>query len=321
MCCMVFFKKPSCLYHGTVFVTIAQTVSNFFKRRRKPMSEAVSVVIPTYNREQYITKAIDSVLSQTYSDIEIIVIDDGSTDNTQSILKPYGESIRCYYQKNAGIAGARNAGIRRSSGRYVAFCDSDDYWLPDKLEKQMDLFGAHPEYGMVASQCASVRLDGRFREKNRPGRSGLVLNDLFVKNFIRTSSAVITRQCLDTVGLFDETLRECEEYDLWLRIAAQFPVGFINESLAVYVDNPDGVSTDSLAGRLFRLAVLEKPYLADNIPRGLYRRRIADTCHYIGRHYIQRGNKQEGMKYLRRAQQLHPLYVKNAWYLLRSAVR
>ena len=147
---------------------------------------------------------------------------------------------------------------------------------------------------LVAARCASIRLDGSYREKNRPGKSGWVLEDLFKANFIRTSAAMVKQECFKNIGLFDEELCECEEYDLWLRIAAQYPMGFINKSLAVYVDNPDGVSTDSLTGRLYRLRVLEKKYLQDKIPANLYARRIADTCHYIGRHYIKRGEKERG---------------------------
>lgn len=280
----------------------------------------VSVLIPTYNRAHLIGKAIESALAQTYQDIELVVVDDGSTDNTKEVIKRYGRDIVYVYQENRGIAGARNTGIRHCTGDYIAFLDSDDYWLPEKLERQMALFEQHPEYGMVACQCASIDARGRFRQKNRPGRSGWILEDLFYKNFIRTSAAVVTRACIETVGLFDETLRECEEYDLWLRIAARFPVGFINEPLAVYTDNPCGVSTDSLAGRLHRLRVLEKPYLRDLIPSRLYRRRIADTCHYIGRHYCTRGDRREGLRYLLRAQRLAPLYIKNLFYLGRYAL-
>jgi glycosyltransferase involved in cell wall biosynthesis len=279
------------------------------------MSGKVSIIVPTYNREKFIKRALDSVIEQTYQNFEVLVIDDGSTDNTRDVVKSYGERVCYFYQENKGIAGARNAGIKESSGDYIAFLDSDDYWMHGKLERQTALFREHSEYGLVASCCASVRLDGSYREKNRPGKSGWVLKDLFNKNFIRTSSAVIKKECLEKVGFFDEELKECEEYDLWLRIAAQYPVGFINESLAVYVDNPEGVSTDSLSGRLFRLKVLEKEYLKKKIPEKMYNRRIAETCHYIGRHYLKRGNREEGRSYLRRAQKLTPFYVKNFVYL------
>ncbi len=279
------------------------------------MNPKVSIVIPTYNRETIICKAIDSALSQTYKNLEIIIVDDGSTDNTKTVLEKYGSRLNYFYQENKGISGARNAGIKRSTGQYIAFLDSDDYWLPDKLEKQIELFLQYPEYGMVACQCASIGADGQFRQKNRHGKSGSVLFDLFKKNFIRTSSAVIKKECFLKSGLFDENLKECEEYDLWLRISAHYQVGFINEPLAVYTDNPKGASTDSLRGRLYRLQVLEKDYLKEIIPENIYRKRIADTCHYIGRHWAKRGGKEESLDFMKKAQKLHPFYFKNLLYI------
>jgi len=280
------------------------------------MAPLVSVIIPTYNRAAYLQKALQSVKEQTYQTLEIIIIDDGSVDDTRKMLENYGGELHYFYQENRGISGARNAGIRRAHGEYIAFLDSDDFWLPDKTEQQLAIFKQHPEYGLVASRCASIRLDGSYREKNRPGRSGWVLEDLFKANFIRTSAAMVKQECFKNIGLFDEDLKECEEYDLWLRIAAHYPMGFINKSLAVYVDNPDGVSTDSLTGRLYRLRVLEKKYLQEKLPAKLYSRRIADTCHYVGRHYIQKGEKELGLQYLLRAQKLRPVYIKNLLYLL-----
>jgi len=271
----------------------------------------VSVIIPTFNRRDYLPIALNSVLAQTYRDYEIIVIDDGSSDDTREILTPYAKSIRYFYQENRGIAGARNRGIGESRGACIALLDSDDYWLPRKLEHQIAYLKENPQWGMVATRCSSISADGRFRKQNRPGKSGWILTDLFRSNFIRTSSAMITRECLDRVGCFDESLPECEEYDLWLRIARHYPIAFINEPLTVYTDNPHGVSTDSLAGRLVRLKVLEKEYLKECIPQGLYRKRLARNYHYVGRHYLKRGERFEGKKYLKQALSLNPLDLKN----------
>lgn len=278
----------------------------------------ISIIIPTFNRRDYITTALDSVLKQTHKDYEIIIIDDGSNDDTKDVLKPYQNNIRYFYQGNKGIPTTRNRGIREAGGDYIAFLDSDDYWLPKKLERQMECFSKNPDYGMVATRCSSIRPDGSLREKNRPGKSGWVLIDLFKANFIRTSSAMIKKECLDTVGVFDESLPECEEYDLWLRIAKKYPVGFINDPLAVYTDNPKGVSTDSLAGRLLRLKVLEKDYLKECIPSPIYRKRLASNYHYVGRHYLNRGRKIEGIKYLKRSLALNPVNPKNLFYYVLS---
>jgi len=280
----------------------------------------VSVIIPTFNRRDYITIALDSVLTQTYKDYEIIIIDDGSSDNTKEVLKPYQNRIRYFYQQNSGIPATRNRGIREAHGEYITFLDSDDYWLPEKLELQIECFKQNPHYGMVATRCSSISPDGRFRKKNRPGKSGWVLNSLFKANFIRTSSAMIRKECFERVGLFDQSLPECEEYDMWLRIAKQYPIGFINKPLTVYTDNPQGVSINSLSGRLLRIKVLEKDYLKECIPSALYRRRLASNYHYLGRHYLDSGERNEGRKYLKHAITLYPLNPKILFYYILEKV-
>ena len=274
----------------------------------------VSIIIPTFNRSDYITTALDSVLAQTYKDYEIIIIDDGSSDDTKEVLKPYQDNIHYFYHDNKGIPATRNKGIREATGDFIAFLDSDDYWLPEKLERQIECFCKNSHYGMVATRCSSITPDGRLRKKNRPGKSGWVLIDLFKANFIRTSSAMIKKECFEKVGLFDESLPECEEYDLWLRITRKYPIGFINEPLAVYTDNPKGISTDSLAGRLQRLKVLEKDYLKECIPPALYRKRLASNYHYVGRHYLNQGEQGKGRAYLRRSLSLNHLNLKHLLY-------
>lgn len=281
----------------------------------------VSIIIPTFNRRDYITIALDSVMAQTYKDYEIIIIDDGSSDDTKEVLKPYQDKIRYFYQDNRGIPATRNRGIGEAQGDYIAFLDSDDYWLSEKLERQIGCFSKHPHYGMVATRCSCTTPDGRFLKKNRPGKSGRVLMDLFKANFIRTSSAMIKKECFEKVGLFDESLPECEEYDLWLRIAKHYPIGFINKPLTVYTDNPQGVSTDSLAGRLQRLKVLEKDYLKECIPHPLYRKRLASNYHYVGRHYLKQGEKSEGKKYLKQAITLDLLNLKILFYYILSLLK
>jgi glycosyltransferase involved in cell wall biosynthesis len=116
------------------------------------MNPKISVVIPSYNRAHYIEKTIDSVLEQKRDDIEIILVDDGSTDNTRELVQnKYGDQVRYVYQENQGIPGARNTGIKNAQGDYIAFLDSDDYWHPNKLEQQMALIAEHPEYGLLAA--------------------------------------------------------------------------------------------------------------------------------------------------------------------------
>ena len=290
------------------------------------MNPKISVVIPSYNRAGCIEKAIDSVLEQTVDDIEIILVDDGSTDNTRELIQnKYGDQVRYVYQENQGMAGARNTGIKNAQGDYIAFLDSDDYWYSAKLERQMSLAEEHPEYGLLASRCDKIQCSERTKKLRRPlsyqgrrGKSGWVLNDLFQANFIRTSTVIIRRDCFNRIGLFDEKLIRGEDIDFWLRMAAVYPIGFINESLTVYLDNPDGVSTDSLVGRLYRLSVFEKDYLKKKIPKSLYNRRMAMNYNKIGRHYLQRGDREKGLVYLKKAQNLAPFCLKYTVYFIKG---
>ena len=290
------------------------------------MVPRVSVVIPSYNRAECIEKAIDSVLEQTVDDIEIILVDDGSTDNTREIvLNKYGDQVRYVYQENQGIPGARNTGIKNARGDYIAFLDSDDYWRPGKLERQMSLAEEHPEYGLLASRCDKIQCAGHIKKPNRPlsyqsrrGKSGWVLNDLFQANFIRTSAVIIRRDCFDKVGLFDEKLKQTDDYDLWLRMAAEYQVGFINEFLTVYVDNPNGISGDGLIGRLDCLYALEKSYLKQKIPEKLYNLRMAQNYFAVGRHYLQRGDREKGLAFLKKARRMAPLHLKYIVYFIKG---
>ncbi len=121
----------------------------------------ISVVIPTYNRAAFICRAVDSALGQTYAPLEVVVVDDGSKDDTREVLRKYGDRIRYVAKENGGVSSARNVGVREATGEYIAFLDSDDTWVPEKLAVQMDIFRAHPDYGMVLSECAQVTAEGK----------------------------------------------------------------------------------------------------------------------------------------------------------------
>jgi glycosyltransferase involved in cell wall biosynthesis len=203
------------------------------------MDELVSIIIPTYQSERFISDAIDSVLAQTFKDYEIIIIDDGSTDHTQEVLKKYSdlENIKLIWQSNQGPAAARNFGIKKSSGEYIAFLDADDIWLPNKLERQIHFLEKHPLIDLVYcdsyifnEKCTKQKT--RF-EISRP-YSGKVLEKLFLLDFIPFLTVVIRRSILNTVGLFDETVIGPEDYDLLLRICQTSTIDFIHEPLAKY---------------------------------------------------------------------------------------
>jgi len=199
----------------------------------------VSVVIPTYNSAQFIVETLESVFAQTYKDYEVIVVDDGSTDNTREVLKPYMSKIRYIYKENGGVASARNVGIKNARGEYIAFLDSDDLWLPEKLEKQMEYFKSNPDVVLVFSDCILFGDKELIRKKNTKRiysykYKGDMFLHLLQENFIPTLTVIAKKECFDEVGYFDtdESLISSEDYDMWLRIARSFKIGYIEEPLA-----------------------------------------------------------------------------------------
>lgn len=199
----------------------------------------VSVIIPAYNHAKYIRHCIDSVLAQTYQDREIIVVDDGSTDGTLDVLHSYGASIKVIPQKNKGTQAARNTGVQASSGDYIALLDSDDVWLPNKLERQVKLFEKNPSLGLVYSLAYVIDATGKVLSDGIPigapiSNPRLAFEELLMEDKVPALTAVIRRACLDKVGFFDEAFVGAGDWDLWLRIAANWPVECVPEPLALY---------------------------------------------------------------------------------------
>ncbi len=225
----------------------------------------VSVIIPTYNRSRYIAGAIRSVQAQTYQDVQIIVADDGSTDNTRDVVSGLGRGVTYLQLPHRGQAAAtRNAGLRAAQGQYVAFLDSDDLFLPGKLALQLAAFEQHPEAGLVYSNGCFFRDDpqaptGRTLD-GLPTPAGDALADLLRGNFLFPPVVLVRRDCLDVVGLFDERpeFLAVEDYDLWLRIAAQFPFVYVPGDVAAIRRHRQSISRDVAGLRSRALAVLAK---------------------------------------------------------------
>lgn len=196
----------------------------------------VSAIIPTYNYANYLPEAIESVLKQTFMDIEVIVVDDGSTDNTPQIVKKYLTNPLVHYirKKNGGQASAKNRGIIESKGKFIAFLDADDIWFPRKLEKQMPLF-SDPKVGVVYSKRILIDEQGREKPFEHPKLyRGNVLNQIFINNFVCFSSSIIRTECFKKYGNFDESLPMAIDYDLWLRIGVNYHFDNVNEPLVKY---------------------------------------------------------------------------------------
>lgn len=185
----------------------------------------VSVVIPTYNRAVQVFKAVDSVLSQTFRDFEVIVVDDGSTDNTEFVLKAFGNKIQYIYQPNGGVSRARNTGIKAARAGLIAFLDSDDLWLPHKLQAQVDFFAANPSAMWQQTEEVWIRQGRRVNPKKRHTKlEGRIFKESLGLCLISPSAVMLRRELFDEFDLFDEKLPACEDYDLWLRILTKYPV-------------------------------------------------------------------------------------------------
>jgi len=201
------------------------------------MSSLVSIIIPSYNSARYIVQAVESALAQTHPAVEVIVVDDGSTDATQQALAPYRSRIACLHQTNRGPAAARNAGLRIAQGAYLLFLDSDDLLVPTSVAAKVSFLEQHPQYGLVYSAWKQINDDGsRVLGEVRPACQGDVLAALLRREFFFfPGSALIRRACLDRVGAFDETAYGTEDADLWIRLArAGYAFGYIDEPLFVY---------------------------------------------------------------------------------------
>lgn len=196
----------------------------------------VSVIIPTYNRARLIGEAIQSVLDQTFTDLELIVVDDGSTDNTESVVTEFKDPrVRYIHQENMGISAARNAGIHNTQGRYVAFLDSDDLWLPQLLELQVRFLDGSPHIGVVYAKAQAMTENGRLllytrgdleRYPNQP------LKSMLYGDFTCIQTALVHRECLDRAGLFDESLTGRVDWDMFLRLAKVCRFAFTDTVLA-----------------------------------------------------------------------------------------
>lgn len=264
----------------------------------------VSVIIPAYNRAWSIKRAIDSVMAQTFSDFELIVVDDGSTDNTKEILNSYKKEIHIITQENLGASAARNAGIKKAKGNMIAFLDSDDEWLDRKLEAQMDFFEQNPLYKICQTVERWIRY-GKF--VNIPDihkkTGGELFGQSLKKCMITCSSVMMRRELLEEVGLFNESLPACEDYDLWLRITHKYPVGLIErEHLIRYGGHSDQLSGKFSGNDRYRIRAIMNILEHCRLTQKQHVQAVAELeykCRIYGQGCLKRGKTEEGRRYLK----------------------
>lgn len=230
----------------------------------------VSVIIPTYNRELVIKRAVNSVLNQTFKNFELIIIDDGSTDNTAKVLEDYknkDDRVSVYYQKNCGVSSARNLGLEKAMGQWIAFLDSDDEWLRDKLEKQLSFAMENPSIPLIHGEEIWVRNGKRVNPKNKHQKfGGHIFEKCLPLCLISPSASFIKRELLLEYHGFDESYPVCEDYDLWLKITKDYEVGFIEKPILIkYGGHEDQLSRKYFAMDFLRVKSLDRVYESKNL--------------------------------------------------------
>jgi glycosyltransferase involved in cell wall biosynthesis len=275
----------------------------------------ISIIIPAYNAERWISETLQSILAQSFVDYEVIVVDDGSTDNTVSVATGFGEHVKCICRPHSGKSQSRNTGIVASRGDYVAFVDADDLWLPKKLKLQMQLLNQ-------TSNLKWVYTDGYIFQgdiKNILATfgsitklySGDILCPLFLHDFIPSPSPLIRREILFEVGLFDDTLarHEPEDWDMWLRIAERYPVGLVNIPLVYYRRHPNSLTMreDHLIALKGQLAIVERAITRNPERLRPYDDRAKAKCYVLaGQAFANDGNSAEARKMFNNAIRLAP---------------
>jgi glycosyltransferase involved in cell wall biosynthesis len=244
-------------------------------------SPLVSIVMPAYNVAWCIGRAIDSVLAQDFRSYELIVVNDGSTDGTLAVLDRYGAAVTLIDQDNRGMSAARNRGIRQACGTYIAFLDADDWWLPEKLSRQVDLMTRRPDLGFCSTAARVEDGNGRLLNLWRcPDGRSEILETLFAQNAAIAggcSAVIVRKELLERVGLFDESLGGFEDPDLWMRLAAVSNYACIDETLAVILRREKSVSRNLDTMRVAALRSMRKnrALLPSRLRGGFWRNCVA----------------------------------------------
>ncbi|MCA9408093.1 MAG: glycosyltransferase [Candidatus Omnitrophica bacterium] len=244
--------------------------------------EKVSIIIPAYNKAELTIRTIESVLKQTYKNIEIIVIDDGSTDHTQQALAVYEGKIRYIYKDNGGACSARNLGIKLATGEFIGILDCDDLYCERKIELSMKYLTDHPEFDIV--HTAAYFIDGEDKiigqySHPKSRKQGVIANRLIMGNFICNSTVIIRKKCFDEVGVFDETFFTPADWDMWIRLAEKFKVGYLDIPLSKYRVTDNYIFSKLELSREEEFKVIKKFVERNPMSRGLLKHRALSNLH------------------------------------------
>ena len=256
----------------------------------------VSIITPVYNGEQYLLAAIESGLAQTYQNFELLIVNDGSIDNSADIIKPFLKDSRVIYieQKNAGVAAARNTAIKQARGKYVGFLDQDDLWRNNKLEVQVAALEQDESVALVHSRQDYIDLQGnKIDYEWITGASGYCFKDMFKKNRIAVLTVLIRKTIIDEIGLFNEQLSGTDDYEMWLRVTLKYPIQYVDQALAFYRFHDSNISKNSFRMTVLELKTIntilfEHPEALNRVGKRTVKARLYELHHQLGGWYAWR---------------------------------
>jgi glycosyltransferase involved in cell wall biosynthesis len=278
----------------------------------------VSVILPCYNGAQWIDAAVRSVLCQTYKDLELIVVDDGSTDNSKDIVLSHSQDDRLRYihQRNRGFSAANNTGLKESEGEFIGFIGQDDLWMPNKLRCQVEYLERHKRVDLVHSDLYHIDSSGRTIKRRNPriprfSSNSEYVKELFLRNFLCFQTVLVRRECFNEVGSFDERMIVCSDHDLWLRMAGKFKMAYIKKPLVKKRYHPkqlmkvrkEAAIKDEFL--LTKKAVAQYPFLERYI-----KRKMAELYYVWGVALLEKGNKKSAREKFLQAIKYHPWKLK-----------
>ena len=269
---------------------------------QKSENPSISVIIPAFNRAWCLQETLQSVLDQTFKNFELIVVDDGSTDGTPALLRQFPQVRVHRWEDNRGVSAARNLGIEMAQGEWICFLDSDDRWVANKLQVQIDWMKAHPECRACYTDEIWIRNGVRVNPKNKHRKySGDIFRHCLPLCIISPSSIMMQASILETIGGFDTDLAACEDYDLWLRLAARYPVEFIPEKLIIKTGgHADQLSRKFRGMDRFRVYALEKIMkqgVLSSEQRAWVLEALIENCSILNIGYGNRGKQEEARLY------------------------
>lgn len=274
----------------------------------------ITVITPTFNRADFIEEAVNSVLAQTYGNFELLIVDDGSTDDTKAVLAPALQDTRVqyFYQQNQGQSVARNLALAKAKGEFICFLDSDNYWPPEKLESQVRQFAENPDYDVVYGDIIEIDEQGReVTRKNMRRYSGNISSFMIRDNCVSMNTAMARKRCFDELGAISGQRRVADDYDLWLRFSAKFRFLYVPEFWAFYRVMENQISTDKTRrfDSNWQIITDFRQAFPDAMPEKDFRIGFSAFHSRKARYLASKGAKKEALREISRAIRLCPTRV------------